>query len=194
MKSQTEAMWWLTFSFFSLHLLQGHLVLAAESSSDKVIPITSVVTPVKESDGQLNWEEVVQAYLSGNQLFDAKFRRPTGPTYAVAVDCSRSRELGAIIEFKTKTRDVNDVRPLRFSWTHTDADDGVQGFTEFRGAWFMPRVNDILIFSGYLPLKDERRRNGTWMLRMYHLGEQVYREEFQLEFCEKIYAPIWYQD
>ena len=194
MKSHSSAIRWTIFCTIYSHLLQADSVCAEELAGEKVVPITSVVVPVKDTDEQLNWEEVVQAYLTGNRLFDAKYRSPTGPTFGVAVDCSRSQKLGAIIEFKTKKRDVDDVLPLRFSWTHSDSSDDVRDQTNFRAAWFMPKIKGVLIYSDYLSLSDERRRNGTWVLRVYYLGDQVYREEFDLEFCERDYAPNWYRE
>ena len=194
MKLLPKAVWWMSFCTIASQLSQGVNAVAAELAGDYVVPITSVVVPVKESDEQLNWEEVVQAYLSGDRLFDSMYRRPTGPTYALAVDCSRSRRLGVIIEFKTRKRDINEVLPLRFSWTHSNASDDDKGQSKYQGAWFMSKLGGKLIYSDFLSLADEHRRNGTWVLRVYYLGNQVYREEFDLKFCESDYAPKWFRE
>lgn len=176
-----------------LFFVQVGFVLSEDSASS-VIPIASVVVPTKETSEQLNWETVVQAYYSGNRLFDETFRKPTGPTYGVAVDCRRTQKLGAILELKTDKRNVDDVLPLRFSWTHSTLSKDVPDQTKYHTAWFRPKQSGILFYSDYLSLSDERRRNGTWELKVYYLGNQIYREDFDLEFCDEEYAPNWYRE
>ena len=173
--------------------MRSDQAVADDDRTTKVIPVASVVVPVKETEDLLTWEEVVQGYFTRNRRFDDKYRRPTGPTYGIAVDCSRNQRLGAIIEFVTGKRNVNEVLPLRFTWSHTDADE-TGSRTKYRNPWPMPRLKGVLIYSDYLSLSDKRRRNGSWVLKVYHLGEQVYQEEFDLKFCEREYAPVWHDD
>ena len=49
------------------------------------------------------------------------------------------------------------------------------------------------MYSDFLELTKARRVDGEWLLTVHYLGEEIYREEFELSDCEVPYAPDWYE-
>ncbi|MDJ0759589.1 MAG: hypothetical protein QNJ19_09320 [Woeseiaceae bacterium] len=181
----------------SLALGTAMLCASPEASASKrleVLPMTSIVRPYKLEDDAYNWKVVVQSHLDGEPVHDTVFRRPTGPTEAVQVDCSQTQSIGVYFEVKSESKHKNMMRPFRFSWSHNDIDPEEPVRSDFKGAWLLPKVQGVMLFSDHLKLTDARRKNGEWKLRVYHMGEEIFREEFNLMFCDRPYAPRWYRD
>ncbi len=175
-------------------VLLGWSPSATAAKRLEVLPMASIVRPFKLADEDFQWQTVVQSHLDGQPIHDAVFRQPTGPTEAIPVDCSETESIGVYFEVKTESKHKDQMRPFRFSWSHQgiDAEEPVRN--KFRGAWTVPRVQGVLLYSDRLQLTEPRRVNGEWHLRVYHMGEEIYREEFNLMFCERPYTPRWYRD
>ena len=160
----------------------------------RVIPISSIVRPIKSVDEGLDWETVVQGHLTGQPVYDTVFRRPTGPVSPVVAYCDKTRSLGIYIEVDTENLERVVQRPLRFTWSHMQSPNDEPARSTFRQAWFMPRVQGVLVYSDTMSLSKERRIDGEWEVAVFYLGEEVYRESFMLMDCDKPYAPDWFED
>lgn len=160
----------------------------------RVIPISSIVYPIKSSDDQLDWEAVIQGHVTGRPVHDSVFRRPAGPVSPVLVYCDKTRSIGIYIEVDTEIPKRVAQRPLRFTWTHLPSRNDEPARSTFRQAWMLPRVQGVLIYSDTMLLSKQRRLDGEWQVAVFHLGEEVYRESFLLMDCDKSYAPDWFED
>lgn len=167
---------------------------ARAASQLDVLPITSIVRPIKLDPDEYDWETVVQTHLDGGTAHDAVFREPTGPTEAVPVDCSQTESIGVYFEVLSASKFKDQMRPFRFSWSHNDIDAEKPVRSKFHGAWLVPKIQGVMLYGDRLKLNDARRVNGQWRLQVYHMGEEIFREEFDLVFCERPYAPRWFRD
>lgn len=159
-----------------------------------VLPIASIVRPFKLDPDEYDWEAIVHAHLDGRIEHDAVFRRPTGPTEAIPVDCSQTESIGVYFEVRSQSKFKDQMRPFRFSWSHDDIDSNEPVRSTFRGAWLTPKLQGVMLYGDRLKLNDARRVNGQWRLQVFHMGEEIFREEFDLVFCERPYAPRWFRD
>ena len=182
-------------------LLAAFLVQGCASSRDerpeptvRVIPISSIVEPIKPVDHEYDWEAVIQGHLTGAPVHDEVYRRPSGPVATVPVFCNKTRALGVYIEVDGPIPERTGIRPLRFTWSHVPSDEAEPARSIFRQAWFMPRVQGVLIYSDKMTLTKERRLDGEWEVAVFRLGEEIYREGFLLMDCDKPYAPEWFDD
>ena len=158
----------------------------------RVIPISSVVHPVKPVDDALDWEAVIQGHVTGRPVHDSVF--PAGPVSPVLVFCDKTHSIGIYIEVDTDIPKRVAQRPLRFTWTHAESSDEKPARSIFRQAWLLPRAQGVLIYSDTMSLSKQRRLDGEWEVAVFHLGEKVYRESFLLMDCDKPYAPDWFED
>ena len=161
----------------------------------RVLPISSIVLPVDTDDDQLSWKPVVQAYLAGRPIYDSVFRQPSGPFSTIDVSCNRARSIGVYIQVDSKMQEPRTEarRPLRFSWSHKGIDGDKPVVNRFRPAVLILEVQGVLMYSDFLELTKARRVDGEWLLTVHYLGEEIYREEFELSDCEVPYAPDWYE-
>lgn len=149
--------------------------------------------PVKAGD-DVDWEAVIHAHLAGRPVYSSVFRQPSGPLSSIVTSCNSTRSIGVYIQVIAEIKEGKARRPLRFSWSHTGIDPEKPVLNRFRRSWFLPEVQGVLLYSNFLELTDKRRIDGEWILTVHYLGEEIYREEFELIDCDVPYAPDWYED
>lgn len=166
----------------------------AEESRLRVLPISSIVLSVDTDDDQFDWEKVVHAYLAGRPIYNSVFRHPSGPLSTITTSCNWTRSIGVYFQVDSEVQEGKARRPLRFSWLHQGIDPEKPVLNRFRRSWFMPESQGVLLYSDFLDLTEGRRVDGDWILTVHNLGEEIYREEFELIDCNVPYAPDWYED
>ena len=162
----------------------------------RVLPISSIVLPVNTEDSQFSWKPVIQAYLAGQPIYSSVFRHPSGQFSEIAITCNRTRSIGVYIQVDSEINKPKGqaTRPLRFSWSHAGIDGEKPVVNRFHEAWGRLEIQGVLLYSDFLELTKARRIDGEWLLTVHYLGEEIYREEFELSNCDVPYAHDWYED
>ena len=164
-----------------------------------VTPVTRWIRLLRTNQDLQDFDDFLDSVASGNPRYDSRYRKPGVHGDTTTIECNNVQRIG--IAFYADLSRISKIARrsktvLRIRWRHSSVDTSGRKYDYYATQLspFILAAESNLLYSAGLQLShDHEFVNGVYTVIVSYHGTEIYRDFFELEGCDKPYAPEWFE-